>query len=72
MKQPGLTGVFVLAALGCVLVFGRIEPARAAGPETSECFKCHTSARKLIDICRDVARQDKGTPGKSAETEGEG
>lgn len=36
------------------------------------CFTCHTSARKLIQITREIAKADKGKPGGSTETEGEG
>ena len=36
------------------------------------CFTCHTNARKLIKITREIAKADKDKPGGSAETEGEG
>jgi hypothetical protein len=38
----------------------------------NHCFTCHTNARKLIKITREIAKANKGKPGTSAETEGEG
>lgn len=38
----------------------------------NHCFTCHTDARKLIEITRGIAAANKGKPGASAETEGEG
>ncbi len=36
------------------------------------CFTCHTSARKLIQITREIAEANKGKPGASTEAEGGG
>lgn len=52
------------------LFFGN-PPAQSAEKE-NYCFTCHTSAKKLIKITREIARADKGKPGASAATEGEG
>ena len=38
--------------------------------EDTQCFKCHTSAKKLIEITREIAKIRPAL--KSAETEGEG
>ena len=40
------------------------------GYEDTQCFKCHTSAKKLIEITREIAKTRPAL--KSAETEGEG
>ncbi|RLB15406.1 MAG: hypothetical protein DRG63_06940 [Deltaproteobacteria bacterium] len=36
------------------------------------CFTCHTSARKLIQITRQISKTHKARPGASPETKGEG
>jgi hypothetical protein len=38
--------------------------------EDTQCFKCHTSAKKLIEITREIAKTRPAL--KSAESEGEG
>jgi len=38
--------------------------------EDTQCFKCHTSAKKLIEITREIAKTRPAL--KSAETAGEG
>jgi hypothetical protein len=38
--------------------------------EDTQCFQCHTSAKKLIDITREIAKTKP--PQQSSETEGEG
>jgi len=38
--------------------------------EDTQCFKCHTSAKQLIEITREIAKTRPAV--KSAETEGEG
>jgi hypothetical protein len=57
-------------AVSLLLLYGS-GTARSAEGE-NHCFTCHTSARKLIKITREIAKADKGKPGASAETEGEG
>jgi len=54
-----------------VFVFFGSPTAQSAEKE-NYCFTCHTSARKLIKITREIARADKGKPGASVATEGEG
>ena len=48
------------------------SPAEQSAGKENYCFSCHTSARKLIKITREIARADKGKPGASVATEGEG
>ena len=36
------------------------------------CFTCHTNARKLIKITREIAIKNKAKPAISVETKGEG
>ncbi len=38
--------------------------------EDTQCFQCHTSAKKLIEATREIAKTRPAL--KSAETEGEG
>ncbi|MBW1706022.1 MAG: hypothetical protein JRJ86_12780 [Deltaproteobacteria bacterium] len=52
------------------LLFG--SPTARSVEKENYCFTCHTSARKLIQITREIARADKGKPGASVATEGEG
>ncbi|RLB80639.1 MAG: hypothetical protein DRH17_11420 [Deltaproteobacteria bacterium] len=56
-------------------VFLLVLPARHAAwsaQEENHCFTCHTNARKLIQITREIAKARGDKPGASAETEGEG
>jgi len=48
------------------------SPTAQSARKENYCFTCHTSARKLIKITREIARADKGKPGASVATEGEG
>ena len=48
------------------------SPGARSAEKENYCFTCHTNARKLIQITREIAKADKGKPGGSAETEGEG
>ena len=48
------------------------SPMAQSAEKENYCFTCHTNARKLIKITREIAKADKGRPGGSAETEGEG
>jgi len=47
------------------------QEARSADQE-NHCFSCHTNARKLIEITREITKSQKGKPGASKETKGEG
>ncbi len=57
-------------AVFCFLLGGS-QVAWSAEKE-NHCFTCHTNARKLIQITREIVKANKGKPGGSAETEGEG
>jgi nitrate/TMAO reductase-like tetraheme cytochrome c subunit len=62
-----IAGFFVVL----LVFFGSSSTARLAEKE-NHCFTCHTNAKKLIQITREITKADKGKPGASAETEGEG
>ena len=66
----------VLICLGLVFAVSIFLFFSSQGAQSAEnenyCFTCHTNARKLIKITRQIAKADKGKPGGSAETEGEG
>ena len=56
-----------------VSLFLSFDTQRAWSVEKENyCFTCHTSARKLIQITREIAEANKGKPGASTETEGGG
>lgn len=54
-----------------ILLLHDSRPACSAQQE-NHCFTCHTNAQKLIKITREIAKNNKGKPGASTETEGEG
>ena len=66
----------VLICLGLVFAVSIFLFFSSPGAQSAEkenyCFTCHTNARKLIKITREIAKVNKGKPGGSAETEGEG
>ena len=66
----------VLICLGLVFAVSIFMFFSSTGAKSTEkenyCFTCHTNARKLIQITREIDKADKGKPGGSAETEGEG
>ena len=66
MKYFSVMGLAV--ALCLVLIPG--NPFISQASEESQCFKCHTSAKKLIEITREIAKIRPAV--KSAESEGEG
>ncbi len=56
-----------------VSLFLSFDTQRAWSVEKENyCFTCHTSARKLIQITREIAEAKKGKPGASTEAEGGG
>lgn len=57
-------------AIAFCLVFIPGSPFISQASEDSQCFKCHTSAKKLIEITREIAKTRPAL--KSAETKGEG
>ena len=52
------------------LSFG--SPIVQSAEKENHCFTCHTNARKLIQITREITKANKEKPGGSTETEGEG
>lgn len=71
MKIPRLT--ITIASVFAVFLFP-FSAGKAANTTKGEnhCFTCHTSARKLIKITREIAASNKDKPGASPETKGEG
>ncbi|MBW1784461.1 MAG: hypothetical protein JRL30_27430 [Deltaproteobacteria bacterium] len=60
-----------LALAVSLFLFGG-GPTVWSAQKENHCFTCHTNARKLIQITREIAKADKGKIGGSTETEGEG
>lgn len=71
MRTIKLTIFIELVFAVFLFLFYNSSIVRSAEKE-NHCFTCHTSARKLIQITREIAKTDKGKPEVSAETEGEG
>lgn len=71
MNPIKLAGCIIMALVVSMFVLSDPRPTWSAEGE-NHCFTCHTSARKLIKITREIAEANKGKPGGSAETEGEG
>jgi hypothetical protein len=67
MKSFGIIGVIFLVIVS-VLLFIQGNPLIGEAPK-SQCFKCHTSAKSLITITREIA---KTRPVIKSENEGEG
>lgn len=57
-------------AIAFSLIFIPGNPFKGEAYEDTQCFKCHTSAKKLIEITREIAKTRPAL--KSAETKGEG
>jgi nitrate/TMAO reductase-like tetraheme cytochrome c subunit len=57
-------------AVSLLLVFS--SPGARSAEKENYCFSCHTNAQKLIKITREITKLNKGKPGGSTETEGEG
>ena len=60
----------LVCAFSLLLFYG--SPVVRSDEKENHCFTCHTNARKLIQITREIAKTDKDKPGASAETKGEG
>jgi len=62
----------IAAGFGVLLFpFFTVNAANTTKRE-NHCFTCHTSARKLIQITREISKSNKNKPGASPETKGEG
>lgn len=60
-----------LVLVGLPLFFCSIPRVEASNTE-NHCFTCHTNARELIKITREISKSNINKPGGSAETKGEG
>ena len=71
MKSVRLT--MTIAALLAFFLLP-LSMSKAVNPTKSEnhCFTCHTSARTLIKITREIAETSKSRSGPSPENKGEG
>ena len=62
--------------LGMLLVLFLFLPQRGGATSSDEqvnqCFSCHTNARKLIQITREIAKARQGEPKAEVKSEGEG
>jgi len=62
--------------LGMLLVLFLFVPQRgvatSSDQEVNQCFSCHTNARKLIQITREIAKAAKDEPKAEVTSEGEG
>jgi hypothetical protein len=65
--------LITLASVFAVLLLP-LSAVKAANTTKGEnhCFTCHTSARNLIKITREIAKSNKSKPVASPETKGEG
>ncbi len=65
--------VLILGALVAVVAVPLFaDNVAKAKKGENHCFTCHTSARTLIQITREIAKAQKGKPITSTETKGEG
>ena len=62
--------VGVLSA-ACLFLLSSGTVTQSAEQE-NHCFTCHTNARKLIQITREIAKSREGEPKATVESEGEG
>ena len=60
----------ILVSVVFCMIFVAGTPFLSGASEDSECFKCHTSAKKLIDATREIAKAKPAV--KATESEGEG
>jgi hypothetical protein len=64
-------GTKSLAVFIAVFISLLSPPAAIAGAPESGCIACHTSAKKLIEVTRELAASRPSLP-KHAESKGEG
>ena len=71
-----MKAIKVVICLGLVFAVSLLllysSPGARSAEKENYCFSCHTNARRLIKITRNIAKMNKGKPGGSTETEGEG
>jgi hypothetical protein len=66
MKRLRLISLAIICCLFLIPTQSSISQAY----EDTQCFQCHTSAKQLIEITREIAKTRPAL--KSSETEGEG
>ena len=71
MKTIQFAVSLVLALGVSFILFPGNWAARCAEKE-NHCFTCHTNARSLIQITREIAKREKGKPRATVKSEGEG
>jgi hypothetical protein len=65
-------GLFLSLVAGlCLFGFAENSQAQSAEQE-NHCFTCHTNARKLIQIIREIEESRKDQPKAEIKSEGEG
>jgi hypothetical protein len=69
--RPIKYGAFIIPLIPVCFLFFALPPAVQPAQEENQCFICHTSARDLIKITREI-EATKPKPKASAESEGEG
>ncbi|MBE9569885.1 MAG: hypothetical protein IMF11_04625 [Proteobacteria bacterium] len=67
-----LFALSLLLALGVSFILFQDNWVARSAEKENYCFTCHTNARKLIQITREIAKAKKGKPSASVESEGEG
>jgi nitrate/TMAO reductase-like tetraheme cytochrome c subunit len=73
MKANWIKGLVIFAwILGSFLLSLQSDQEARSADNENYCFTCHTNARKLIEITRELKKEQKGKPGASTETVGEG
>jgi hypothetical protein len=70
MKRVGLV-MSIVVVFGFLLLFAYENRTAGSAEGENYCFTCHTNARKLIQITREIEKQ-KGKSKASSEIEGEG
>lgn len=63
--------ICLVLALGVSLLLLQGDMTVWSAEKENHCFTCHTSARKLIQITREIAETKKAAP-SATESEGEG
>ena len=63
--------ISLVFALGVSLLLFQGHRMAWSADKENQCFTCHTSARKLIQITREIAETKKAAP-SATESEGEG
>lgn len=70
--KPLKSTINILLTLSVSLFFVYANRIAWSAEGENHCFTCHTNARKLIKITREIAEAQKGKVKASSEVEGEG